>query len=219
MEGKLAGALGEIANLCGRRKSPSDRDRCLPPQIPCGRSLAAKALAFQAWEVGAAPTVRSKNRQRMKHILLEKYHYDPLTGIFSNKKSGKRAGWLCNGYRVMNVDNQQYYEHILAFVYMTGNFPEEEVDHINRKKNDNRWENLRISNRSANNINKSVRKDSSSGIKGVKFDPKREKWEVRIQAKKIRKFVGYFPTKEEAIKARANAESILHTEYAGLVDG
>ena len=80
----------------------------------------------------------------------EQVSYDPDTGIFtwivakSKIVKGSRAGGLTEkGYRKIKINGKKYFEHRLAVYFMTGSWPEDEVDHINHVKDDNRWENLR----------------------------------------------------------------------------
>lgn len=84
---------------------------------------------------------------RLKELLF----YNPETGNFTwlvrsadRIKIGQTAGCLdkTNGYISIKVDKRRYTGHRLAYLYMTGEFPTE-IDHINRNRADNRWENLR----------------------------------------------------------------------------
>ena len=77
-------------------------------------------------------------------------HYCPDTGVFTWASSrqgilpGRVAGSLAaNGYINIGIDRKIYFAHRLAFLWMLGKFPENQVDHINRVKTDNRWSNLR----------------------------------------------------------------------------
>lgn len=85
------------------------------------------------------------SQEYLKSIL----HYDPETGILSWKvdrrrvKIGQIAGYLCLGYVAIGIDGKLYKGHRLAWLYMTGEWPKDEIDHINRTKHDNRWVNLR----------------------------------------------------------------------------
>jgi Demerecviridae HNH endonuclease len=110
--------------------------------------------------------------ERLKEIL----DYNPDTGVFkwrcrNNKKSrfkeGDVAGSLNRkGYRRVTVDGREYKEHRLAWFYMTGTWPKM-VDHKNRVRSDNRWDNLRLGNPSLNSFNKTPHKLSNTGIRGV----------------------------------------------------
>ncbi len=81
-----------------------------------------------------------------------------------------------------------------------------DVDHINRDGLDNRKANLRIVNRSTNNLNCDIRKTNTSGYKGVSWCARVSKWRAYIGGSKTRVELGYYQHKHEAIKARAKAE-------------
>lgn len=88
-------------------------------------------------------------------------------------------------------------------------------DHIHGRdsRNDNRKSNLRIVNRSQNNINQPLRKDNTSGVKGVNWNKDSSKWRVRIQVNHKRILIGDYDTLDEAKRARENAAKIYHKEY------
>lgn len=113
---------------------------------------------------------RKLTQDRLKELL----HYDPLTGWFtwrigaSMMKIGQRAGGLHGfGYRTIGLDYNKYLEHHLAWLYMTGEWPEFEVDHENRKRDDNRWSNLLDATKSQNGHNKGLHPSSTTGFPGV----------------------------------------------------
>lgn len=80
------------------------------------------------------------------------------------------------------------------------------VDHINRDKTDNRISNLRLATRSENARNINRRRDNTSGITGVNFLPKTNRWTAKLTINGWNHFLGSFATKEEAVAARLKAE-------------
>ena len=88
------------------------------------------------------------------------------------------------------------------------------IDHIFRKKNDNRKSQLRKVTVSQNAMNSGVRSDNTSGITGVKWNKKREKWEAGLQIDKKYIHLGIFSNKQDAIEARLKAELELFGEYS-----
>jgi len=143
--------------------------------------------------------------------LKEQLYYNPINGDFIRKVSnsnaveiGDIAGCDENGYIRIVVNSKAYKAHRLAFLYMTGNFPINQVDHKNHIKNDNRWCNIRLANYSTNNKNTSKRIDNTSGFTGVY---KRENgcWRSTISVNKKRITLGTFENLEDAIYARKQA--------------
>lgn len=79
---------------------------------------------------------------------------------------------------------------------------------------DNRWVNLRPATQTENNRNSSLKKNNTSGVAGVSWDTKREKWVAMITADRKQQSLGRFDTKEAAIAAREEAEKRLHGDFA-----
>ena len=96
---------------------------------------------------------------------------------------------------------------------ITNTGKEIKIDHRNRKRNDCRKNNLRICTSTQNCQNITIRKNNRSGIIGV-YSKDDYKWEAYIQLNKKRKSLGYFNNKEDAIKARLEAEAIYYKEFA-----
>lgn len=147
---------------------------------------------------------------RLREIL----NYDSESGIFTWKvkpnrriKIGQVAGRQSrDGYIRIRVDRTLYLAHRLAWLYHYGTFPEQEIDHINRNKLDNSIGNLRDVCRSTNNRNKDTQSNNSSGVAGVSFDKKRNRWRANIGVDGKVVSLGYFVEFHEAVNARKNAE-------------
>lgn len=80
------------------------------------------------------------------------------------------------------------------------------IDHKNNNPLDNRKCNLRITDFNGNMKNKKKAKNNTSGVKGVHYCIKEEKWKAYINVNKKRINLGTFENKEDAIKARKIAE-------------
>ena len=80
------------------------------------------------------------------------------------------------------------------------------TDHINRNKLDNRRSNLRVTSRSINQFNRPKQPNNTSGVIGVVFEKNRQKWRAQIKKNSKLIHLGYFTDKNEAIKARKEAE-------------
>ena len=151
--------------------------------------------------------------------------YDPVTGWFTRTGrppktkerqkrirctlEGKRAGSKQrNGYRYISIDYAKIAEHHLAFLFMAGQMPICQVDHINRIKDDNRWENLRLAPRNHvdNAQNLGINPRNKSGITGVSWNAKHRQWYVFIKCEGVNYYLGHFLDFFEAVCVRKAAE-------------
>jgi len=134
--------------------------------------------------------------------LKELLTYDPDTGQFTRnvgKNAGKQAGYQnINGYVYVYVDGTEYGAHRLAWYYVHGKWPDHDIDHKNRVKNDNRIENLRDVDESTNLLNQGLSKANKSGVRGVSWSKDRQLWIVHRSEKGKRIYVGAFHDLEEA---------------------
>jgi hypothetical protein len=172
--------------------------------------------------------------QRLKELM----DYDPEAGRFtrigaarpqSAHYAGKPIGHLKHGshangggYRLISVEGRRYRAHHLAWFYMTGEWPQTDIDHINGDRDDNRWCNLRSATRSQNIANMKTPSNNTSGIKGVSWSASHRKWRAQIGIGKCAngyyytKFLGRFDTKEEAAEAYRVAAEARFGEFARL---
>ena len=152
-------------------------------------------------------------QKRLKEVL----DYNSNTGEFfwkesmGNRGAGAPAGSINScGYRLISIDCRRLPGHQWAWLYVYGYFPENEIDHINRNRLDNRIENLREASRSCNRRNSCVPRNCTTGVKGVGWDKWSGKWAARIydQQKNIR--IGRYKDFSEAVCARLAAEQCLN---------
>lgn len=150
--------------------------------------------------------------------------YRSETGVFiwvsppgSKMKQGDRAGYLDKkkGYRSLYYAGKKYKEHRLAWLYITGEWPKDQIDHINHIRADNRWVNLREATNSENQRNKNIPKNNTSGTIGVYFDKQAAKWKAVIRIWDSVIYLGHYVDIEEAIYARKKAEEEhgFHTNH------
>jgi len=155
---------------------------------------------------------------RLKELL----SYDPVTGLFTwrvNRRghvvAGQRAG--CdngpNGYRVLKVAGRVYLEHRLAWFYVTGEWPERDVDHVNGNRKENSFLNLRPATRKQNLENQKLRIDNTSGHRGVTLDKRTGRFVARIFHNRRGYHIGVFDTAEQAAVAAKSKRDALFTHH------
>jgi len=156
--------------------------------------------------------------ERLRELL----KYDPETGIFTRKvansrrvKVGDEAGTLStSGYVQIRIGYQRYSAHRLAWFYMTGDWPDQNIDHINCIRDDNRFANLREATFAENSGNASKRSDNSSGFKGVFFNKRTGAWMAAIQVRGKKQHLGYFGSAASAHAAYCVAAVRAHGVFA-----
>jgi len=145
--------------------------------------------------------------------------YDPDTGIFwwrvqlSNRvKVGAAAGTFDReGYVVIMINSTHFRAHRLAWLYTHGTWPEQQIDHINGDKADNRIRNLRDVSRTMNMQNQTKPpKNNISGYLGVSWRKDKKRWEARIMFNGRKQHLGYFSNPENANAAYLAAKLRLH---------
>ncbi|EIH4118685.1 HNH endonuclease [Escherichia coli] len=141
--------------------------------------------------------------------VLQLIHYNTDTGEFRRKNGNACGTKTSSGYIHIRLLGKKRLAHRLAWFYVYGEWPEHEIDHINGVKDDNRICNLRKATRSQNEWNKPQPSSNKSGAKGVRFVQKRMKW----RADCMRKTLGYFKTKEQAINALIEYRNKIQGEF------
>jgi hypothetical protein len=119
-----------------------------------------------------------------------------------------------SGYWHVGVDGDEYKAHRLAWLFVHGEWPAGRLDHENGDTADNRIANLRPVTHSQNIANSRLRRDSTSGFKGVSFYTSAGKWGANINKDGRRHYLGLFNTPEEAHAAYCEAACELHGEFA-----
>jgi hypothetical protein len=154
--------------------------------------------------------------------LRELLHYDPETGTFTwlvmpsnNTTAGSIAGCPDDqGYIMIRVRGARYKAHRLAVLYMTGTWPRLDIDHRDGDRGNNRWLNLREADDSQNGANAKVKKNNTSGHKGVCFSPRKGSWVARITVQRRRLYIGSYPSAAEAGAAYMQIAKKIYGEFA-----
>lgn len=158
----------------------------------------------------------TKNREQppisqaeLKQALL----YCPKTGkFFWRRKQGRQAAGsiagslMFDGHISISIFGKRYFAHRLAFLYMNGEWPPEQVDHINQDGTDNRWSNLRLVSALENRRNMSLNVNNTTGVTGVSWDKRRKKWKAHIRVEDKQIDLGRFDDLLSAVAARKTAE-------------
>jgi hypothetical protein len=163
--------------------------------------------------------LRGLTQERLKELI----HYDPEIGVFTwlVDRGPARKGALavcicCEGYLHIRVDGVLWKAHRLAFLYMTGSFPEGFIDHADGDESNNKWVNLRPATQAQNQQNTPRRPVSKSGYKGVCWFSPARMWVAKIQANGTQHTLSYFKCPREAAHAYNKAAIELHGEFSVL---
>jgi HNH endonuclease/AP2 domain len=147
--------------------------------------------------------------KRLREIL----DYNPATGVFVWKQTMNvtaRAGQVAGsvnvwGYVQIKIGGKNYQGHRLAWFYVHGVWPEHEIRHVNDNRQDNRIANLKEITGLQIVLSHPLRRDNTSGYKGVTFCRTTGRWQAILFANGKRAHLGRFDTKEEAYKAYCEA--------------
>ncbi len=147
--------------------------------------------------------------------------YDQITGLFwwTKKKRGRipnrPAGVIRrDGYVLIGCCGINQYAHRIAWLYHYGEVPTCEIDHIDGNPSNNKICNLRNSRRHENGWNIGVKKNNTTGFKGVDYRKSDGKFRARIRIKGHRIELGLFSSAEAAHEAYCIAADKLHGRFA-----
>lgn len=150
---------------------------------------------------------------KMEHLSSGLSRYDEGTGAFTNNKGNEEGHVGKNGYVYLSLDGKLVLAHRLVFFLENGEWPEEDVDHINGIRWDNRRANLRLVSRKQNLMNRFPNKDRDLQVKNV-YKHKSGRYRVKMKIEGKTKHFGYYSDLEEAKKVAMQAQQKYHGEYA-----
>jgi hypothetical protein len=149
-------------------------------------------------------------------------YYDPKTGNVwwlesrqgrdMTKPVGCWAGGGSSPHLTIRLDYKRHYLHRVIWLYMTGNWPDMEIDHIDGNPENNKWANLRLATASQNQANKKGR----GKLKGVTYYRSIKRWVARIGHQKTIKNIGTFDCPAAAHFAYQVTSSKLYGQYARI---
>lgn len=180
-----------------------------------------QSKAEQSRAYHRAAYLRKKSRPLVtQKRLLEVLVYSPESGVFTYRadkgrfKAGSIAGYAQKdtGRVSINVDGRLYRAHRLAWLYMTGQWPKNEIDHIDTNAGNNAWANLRDVTPTVNkqNMRKAQAGKKHSPLLGAQWCKQRNKWSSRIRVDGKAKHLGFFQTDTAASEAYIAAKRIFH---------
>lgn len=145
--------------------------------------------------------------------LLQSHYYNPETGLFYKRMTAgqlKEVGSNCNGYLLCTINYRHYLVHRLAWLYTTGEWPEEDIDHRDDDKANNKWSNLRLATKSGNQENQKHAQASnlSTGLLGASSKGSRFQAQITVKGKRLH--LGTFDTAEDAHQTYIEAKRKLH---------
>lgn len=131
--------------------------------------------------------------------------------VSSNCPAGSEAGY-CSGNKrwLVRINEKNWLRYRLVWIHVHGEYPPNYIDHIDRNSLNDRVENLRVATSSQNNMNTSVRRNNCSGFKGVCQPSGTSLWQASYSGK----YIGRFPTPEEAAQAYDEYVKALHGHFA-----
>lgn len=150
-------------------------------------------------------------RERTLRIGIER-----LDKAWNTRFAGKvvLAGTEPKGHKYFSLHDKKYKAHRIAWAVTYNEWPASDIDHINGDPADNRIDNLRLATQSENNYNSRLRRDNTSGIKGISWNKTYQKWEVYINVDGRRIRLGKFEALDKAIAIRRAAELKYHGQFA-----
>lgn len=148
------------------------------------------------------------------------FDYDDENGWLIRKKDefGRVVNRPCghkpsrsHGYGVVGIDGRRYLTHRIIWLLVHGTWPDEELDHIDQNKMNNRIENLRPATRAENCQNQGLRRNNSLGYSGVSWNKATKKFKAYIMVDNKEIYLGLFDIVEEAFLAYQLAKIKYHS--------
>lgn len=130
--------------------------------------------------------------------------------------AGKEAHSECNGYRKVRIAGQHYLTHRIVWKMVTGEDPTLYLDHENTIPSDFSFGNLREATPYENSWNQAIRKNNTSGYKGVTYYKQFGRYSARIMRRGKSHHLGLFDTPEEAYSAYCEAAETLHGKFKNV---
>lgn len=152
--------------------------------------------------------------------LRQRLRYEPETGkLYWKAHESHPRGWNSRwagreaftavrntGYKHGRLDGVAYQAHRVVWALVHGEWPGDQIDHIDHDPTNNRIANLRLVQHQANQRNASICKNNTSGVMGVSWYKAGSKWTAYIMVDGVKHHLGYFRAFDDAVAARRAAE-------------
>lgn len=205
-----------IGLAAGNHRGRSWHCRC-----DCGTDVRAQESALVRGTKRSCGCLKAKPSDDFERIRLS-VSYDPETGLFRRRRAGRdravgeiATSAYSNGYLRVFAAGRELLAHRLAWRFANGHWPDDEIDHINLDRTDNRISNLRLADRRQNIANTGSRSRGISKLKGASFRKDcRLHWEAKIVVNGIMIRLGRYETEEEAHLAYMAKARDVYGEFA-----
>ena len=151
---------------------------------------------------------------KIKSILSYNYNSGKFTWTVQRGSvcAGQHAGYLgSSGYWQIKVMGRLVLAHRLAWLYARGEWPSEQLDHIDGNPLNNSISNLRECTSAQNHQNRKARSGSTSSHVGVCWEEGRARWRADIKISGVPKYLGRLKDESSAIAAYVAAKRELHS--------
>jgi hypothetical protein len=179
---------------------------------------------------GRAATLTDVSPEDIKRLFIfdnGRYYWQPRP-LSDFKTATSHAAWnkkyagaetMCtpngSGYKQVCINHKTYSAHRVIWAFHYGEWPANQIDHINGDRGNNDISNLRVVTSAENGRNQRRRRTNVSGHMGVHWNKKCSKWQAQLSVGGDKKYLGLFDDIEEAVavRAKANIEYNFHPNH------
>lgn len=152
-----------------------------------------------------------------QELIQQLFNYNSETGDlkwkrapYTKSKKGLIVRTKRNGYYTVKIYGKDYLVHRIIWLYVYGYFPENDIDHIDRNRINNKISNLREVSRQCNQRNVGLRRNNKTGIIGISFNTINFVWLASISVNNKYYNLGQYRDYTEAVCVRLAAEQCLN---------